>query len=140
MTKKELFASAMELCEANDASKELVSGLTDLLAPKTGGATVVVEDVYNKDEGTLLCSVSGVWLPATVEYFYEDKSGKSHFNGLRRLSRQAESIRKTHTKTIKASETAIMNDVLDGEMSVEDGKAQVAALKDSKPDFSAVTE
>ena len=128
----------MELCEANKASTELVAGLTALLAPKTGGATVDVESVYNAEDEELLCSVSGVWLPATTEYFYEDKSGKSPFNGLRRLSRQAESIRKTHIKTVKASEAAIMNDVLDGHLDNEDAKEQIAELKASKPDFSSV--
>ena len=139
-SKKELFASAMELCETHGASDALVAGLTDLLAPKSGGATVNVADVYNEDEGTLLCSVSGVWLPATAEYFYEDKSEKSPFNGLRRLSRQAESIRKQHTKQIKASEAAIMNDVLDGELDATEAKEQIAELKASKPDFSSVAE
>ena len=137
-SKKELFASAMELCEAHGASNELVSGLTDLLAPKAGGATVNVEEVYNESEDLLLCSVSGAWLPATEEYFYEDKSGKSQFNGLKRLSRQAESIRKTFIKTQRVSETAIMNDVLDGAITPEDGKEMVADLKANKPDFSSV--
>ena len=137
-SKKELFASAIALCEAHGASEELTAGLTDLLAPKAGGATVNVEEVYNEDEGTLLCSVSGVWLPATEEFFYEDKSGASKFNGLKRLSRQAESIRKTFIKTQRASEAAIMNDVLDGEITPEDGKEMVATLKANKPDFSSV--
>ena len=138
-TKKEIFAAAIVLCETHKASDELVKGLTDLLEPKAGGAKVNVEDVYNEAEGTLLCSVSNVWLPATLDFFYEDKSGKSQFNGLRRLSRQAESIRKTHTKTVAASEKAIMSDVLDGVISPEDGKAKVEAIKAVTPDYSVVT-
>jgi len=135
-TKKETHATAMALCEEHGASENLINGLTDLLAPKSGGATVNVDEVF--DGENLQCAVSGEWLPATEEYFYEDKGGKSPFNGLRRLSRQAESIRKTHAKKIKASENAIMNDVLDGEMTPEDGKVQVAALKTEVPDYSAV--
>jgi len=137
-TKKEIFTAAMELCEANGASEELVNGLTDLLAPKTAGAKVKVEDVFNEETNELLCSVSNVWLPATAEYFYEDKSGKG-INGLRRLSRQAESIRKAHAKTIRASEAAIMDDVLNEVITNEDAKEKIAALKESKPDFSSVT-
>lgn len=138
-TKKDILAAALVICVAHKASEKLTAELTELLAPKSGGATIVVEDVYNAEEGTLLCSVSDVWLPATVDFFYEDKSGKSPFNGLRRLSRQAESIRKTHTKVTKASEAAIMNDVLDGHVSIEDANPQIAELKASKPDFSGVT-
>ena len=137
-TKKEIFALAMVLCEQEGASEALIKGLTDLLAPKTGGAKVNVEDVFNADENLLQCSVSGVWLPATAEYFYEDKSGKSPFNGLRRLSRQAESIRKTFDKQLKASKNAIMADVLDGVISPEEGKERVEELKAAKPDYSSV--
>lgn len=137
-TKKEIFESAMALCEQEGASAELVKGLTDLLAPKTGGAKINVEDVFDGEK--LQCSVSDVWLPATAEYFYEDKSGKSPFNGLRRLSRQAEAIRKAHDKKIKASKAAIMSDVLDGNISPEEGKEAVEALLADKPDYSTVTE
>jgi len=137
LNKKDTFAAVIALCTEHKASKVLVAGLTDLLEPKSGGAKVNVEDVMK--DGNLLCSVSEKWLPATVEFFYEDKSGKSPFNGLRRLSRQAESIRKTHAKQVSTSEKAIMSDVLDGEMTPEDGKAKVAALKEVHPDYSGVT-
>ena len=136
-TKKDIFVVAMALCEEHKASKKLVEGLTNLLAPKAGGAKVDVDSVMK--DGKLLCAVSNVWLPATLEFFYEDKSGKSPFNGLRRLSRQAESIRKTHAKQISVSEKAIMSDVLDGSMTPEAGKAKVEALKNIHPDYSSVS-
>ena len=136
-TKKEIYASAMELCETHGASDELVSGLTDLLAPKTGGATVNVEEVF--DGKNLQCSVSGVWLPATTEFFYEDKGGKSPFNGLKRTSRLGEAARKAHNKAVSASCNAIMSDVLDGELSAEDGKIAIEAEKAKVVDYSSVT-
>ena len=139
-TKKEIFAAAIALCTQHEASDKLIEGLTDLLEPKSGGATVVVEDVYNEEEGLLQCSVSGVWLPATLDFFYEDKSGKSPFNGLRRLSRQAESVRKTFIKVNKTSEQAIMNDVLDEVITQAEGKEKIAAIKALTPDYSSVTD
>lgn len=137
-SKKDIFAAVMALCTEHKASGKLVDGLTNLLEPKAGGAKVDVESVFK--DGKLQCAVSGVWLPATLEFFYEDKSGKSPFNGLRRLSRQAESIRKTHAKTITASERAIMSDVLDGNITPEAGKAKAEKIKSIQPDYSSVTD
>ena len=58
--------------------------LTDMLGPKTPGASVNIEDVVKRDASgfitELQCAVAGVFLPATLEYFYEDKSGKSQFH------------------------------------------------------------
>lgn len=137
VSKKDIFAAAMALCTEHKASSKLVEGLTNLLEPKAGGAKVDVASVFK--DGNLQCAVSGVWLPATLEFFYEDKSGKSPFNGLRRLSRQAESIRKTHAKTVAASEKAIMSDVLDGNITPEAGKAKVEKIKAIQPDYSKVS-
>lgn len=136
-TKKEIFAAAMALCTEHKAPKALVAGLTDLLEPKAGGAKVNVEEVFDGEK--LQCAVSGVWLPATLDFFYEDKSGKSPFNGLRRLSRQAESIRKTHAKTIAASQKAIMSDVLDGSITPDEGKAKIEKILAVQPDYSSVS-
>ena len=75
-----------------------------------------------------------------LKHFYEEKSEGKGINGLRRLSRQAEGIRKVHAKQISTSEKAIMSDVLDGSMSPEDGKLEIEALKEEKPDYSSVGE
>jgi hypothetical protein len=135
------------LCTAEGVEESTVEKLMAILdsnlAPKPGGATVKLEDVYNEEDDTILCSVSGAWLPATEEYFYAEKVDGKGIVGesgvaLKRLSRQAESIRKTAIKVLNATEKAIMADVLAGEMTPEDGKEALEAAKPIKPDFSSV--
>jgi len=149
-TKKEIFeattSEVQELCKVSRTPVEFNEKLMGILAkhlePKAGGASVNIEDVTKtNDKGEITeiqCSVSGVFLPATAEYFYEDKAGKG-INGLKRLSRQAESIRKQHLKTIATTEKAIMVDVLDGKMTPEQGKAKLEKAKAVKPDYSNVS-
>lgn len=145
-TKKEIHATVTNevavLCTAEGVEESTVEKLMAILdsnlAPKPGGATVKLEDVYNEEDDTILCSVSGVWLPATEEYFYAEKVEGKGIKGLKRLSRQAESIRKTAIKVLNATEKAIMADVLAGEMTPEDGKEALEAAKAIKPDFSSV--
>jgi len=148
-TKKELFELVSKeveaLCKkhgtpvAFNAAMGII--LSDNLAPKSSGASVNLAEVTKVDgQGKVThiqCSVSGKFLPATKEYFYEDKAGKG-INGLKRLSRQAEAIRKTHAKTVSKSEKAITSDVLNGKLKREDGKAKIEALRATKPDYSSV--
>jgi hypothetical protein len=148
-TKKELFETVSNqvtaLCEKHNVAKNILAALTVILtenlAPKAGGASVNIEDVTKSVNGKIteiLCSVSGKFLPATVDFFYEDKGGKG-INGLKRLSRQAESIRKQHIKTLAATEKGIMSDVLDGKLTPEQGKAKLAKASEVKPDYSKVS-
>ena len=127
--------------------EEINAKLAELLGPKSPGASVNVEDVVKRDASgfitELMCAVSGKFLPATLDYFYEDKSGKSNFtdaNGvaLRRLSRQAEGIRKVFTKQISASEKAILEDALSGAITQAEGQAKLAELRNATPDYSSV--
>ena len=124
-------------------NKALTSILDENLAPKASGASVNLDEVTKKGQDgkitEIQCSVSGKWLPATAEYFYEDKKGDGlGGTGLKRLSRQAEAIRKQHIKTVTATEKAIMADVLDGAMTPEQGKAKLEKAKAAKPDYSSV--
>lgn len=141
MTKTDLFAAVIAACEAHGAKKPLVEALTDLLKPKAAGVSVNLDDVTRKNENgeitEILCSVSGVFLPATIEYFYEDKAGKG-INGLKRLSRQAEAVRKTHLRTVQASEKAIVSDILDGVITNDEGRTAIETLRASQPDYSSV--
>lgn len=147
-SKKEIFevtvAQAEGLCKEHKVNEKFSAALMALLTlnlePKNGGASVNIEDVTKSVEGKITeiqCSVSGVFLPATKEYFYEDKNGKG-INGLKRLSRQAESARKTFIKTQSASKNAIMSDVLDGKLKAEVAKDKLTKLAALKPDFSKV--
>lgn len=149
-SKKELFeaveSQVVELCTTHNTSKKFNEALMAIISanlePKAGGASVNIDEVTKKDaNGNIVeiqCAVSGVFLPATAEYFYEDKGGKG-INGLKRLSRQAEAIRKQHTKVLTTTEKAIMADVLDGTLSPEDAKAKVDAARALKPDYSSVS-
>lgn len=141
-SKSEILATVVATCEQFNASKKLVEALTEILKPKTAGAVVNLDEVTKKDASgnitEIQCSVSGVFLPATVDFFYEDKQGKGIL-GLKRLSRQAEGIRKTHLRMVQVSEKAIVSDILDGVITNEEGKAKIEALRASKPDFSSVS-
>jgi len=126
---------------------EVNAKVEELLGPKSPGAVVDIESVIKRDEGgkivELQCAVSGVFLPATLDYFYEDKSGKSVFVdadgvALRRLSRQAESIRKIFIKMNTASEKAALEDALSGVITKEEGQAKLTELRAAKPDYSKV--
>ena len=140
-TKQEIFNQVLELCETHKASKNLVAALTELLEPKKGGASINVEDVFvakaADGKAYLQCSVSGKWLEATVDNFYEDLGNESNkFNGLKRLSRAAEAARKKATATRKATEKAVMTDLLAGVISKEQAQATLDAV--AGPDYSSV--
>lgn len=148
-TKKEIFASTlgavMAFCEDNNVSGKVTKGLesilTENLAPKTGGASINLDEVTVKDdEGNvveIMCAASGVFLPATPEYFYEEKDETKGINGLKRHSRQAEQIKKSFTKQNKASQAAIMDDILEADVSTPEGQELVATLKDQLADVKA---
>jgi len=154
-TKKEVFETTSKAVEAlctqfktpAPFNEKLQAILADNLAPKTAGMTVNLDEVTRKDANgkitEIQCSVSGKWLPATKEYFYEEKAeGKgivaldgSH---LKRLSRQAESVRKQFIKAQQASEKAVMADVLSGDLTPDKAKEALEAIKAKKPDYSSV--
>ena len=161
MTKKELhitvLGSVLAYLEDNEVSKEIVEDIKDILdahlAPKNGGKTVDLSTVVRKDdEGHITeiqCSLSGVWLPADINHFYEDKSTKPAIVGfggvgLKRLSRQAEAAAKKFKVTQKASITAITDDILALDMTAENAskaealKSTLEKEKNKKPDFSSV--
>jgi len=148
MAKKiDIFNSAIALCKEHKASEKLVAGLTDLLAPKTAGQHVDLEKVTKKDNSgkivEIQCQVSGKFLPATVAFFYEETKEGKGIKGtdgvaLRRLSRQAESIRKEFNRKVTASKNAITDDVMAGKIKLEEGNALIAKLAKA-PDFSSVS-
>jgi hypothetical protein len=142
-SKKETLEEVQKVLTAHKASPELTTALVSLLAPKTGGATVDIASVTkSNDKGVIthiLCSLSGVFLPATEEFFYCEKDGKG-INGLKRISKQGESVKKAFDKVQKTSERAIMQDVLDKKLTPEQGTAKLAELAKAKPDYSKVTD
>ena len=147
-SKKELFEQSMVALEEHGASEEIKNAIRAILEPKTGGANKVdLETVVARDEEgnivAILDSVSGLWLPATEEVFYVDKTGKGIPVGdvtLKRVSKEGYTIASKHKKALAASKEAIFNDVLEGVITPDEGKAKVEELKATEPDFSSMEE
>lgn len=122
-----------------------LSKVVELVTPKTGGAVTDVNEVANFDaEGNvtaILCSLSKRWLPVYDEEgnenFYTDaKSDK--FGGFKRLSKAAESIRQKHSKALKATEAAVLADLLNPEVSLTEAEAQATLEAAKTVDYSSV--
>ena len=140
MSKIETFNKVVEILDAHNANKNLRAALISLLEPKKGGSSINVEDVYvakaQDGKAYLQCSVSGKWMEATAENFYEDASETNKFGGLKRLSRAAESARKQAIATKKATEKAVMTDLLAGVITKEQAQTTLDAVVGA--DFSTV--
>ena len=85
------------------------------------------------DEGNIthiLDSVFSVYLPVFNEdgepNFYEKPDTEL---GWSRYSRAAEKVRKEATKAFKATEKAVLKDLIDGEITSDEAKAQLEAAK-----------
>ena len=144
MTKKEMFAQAMELCKVHKAPEGLVTGLTELLEPKKGGQAVDIESIVKRDGNgnivQLQCQASKVWLPANLLNFTRDTNSKivnAAGEELYKISRAAQKIKSEAAKAFKASKEAITNDVLDGAISPAEGKKQIEGLS-AEPNYSGV--
>ena len=131
MNKTEKWAEAVKVLAGTD--EKVIAALAELFEPKAGGAKVDIEEVVTRDEAgeivEMVCSLSGVSLPATTDYFYEDKSGDGvGGTGLKRLSMQGEKARKEHTKMVKASKDAIKEDLYAGNIDVATAKDMEANI------------
>ncbi|MCI4437339.1 MAG: hypothetical protein JHC33_11090 [Ignisphaera sp.] len=135
MTKAKLNELVLEACAKHNASAELTAALNELTSPKSGGASSNVEDytVFNPDGSVafILCSTLKVWLP--VENFKPDESSK---NGFKRESIPGLKAWTERQRAFKASEKAILNDVLDGVLTGPEGKSAIDELKASQPELT----
>lgn len=127
--------------------QEVQKAIDLVLKPGTFGAKTDVESVVKRDaDGNiveLMCSVAKVFLPASLDYFYEDKTGKSQFIGidgkpLKRLSKQAEAVRKKHIAEQNKALNAINQALYAGEIDVETAKVKKAEIEAIPYDFSKV--
>lgn len=138
-------AEAIAILNENGISKAIVAGvnaelnkIVEVVTPKTGGVATDVNEVANFDaEGNvtaILCSLSKRWLPVYDaegnENFYTDAKSEK-FGGFKRLSKAAESIRQKHSKALKATEAAVLADLLNPEVSLNEteAKAKIEAAK-----------
>jgi len=145
-SKKELAELAKEILVKHGVaeSKNLFIDIMELLTPKKGGTVLDLSEITKTNENgavtEIKCSISGAWLPANVENFYNEKDSKIvdvDGNTLSRHSRAAYKIKSDFLKTIKASKDAITKDVMDEVITPAEGKAQVAALP-TEPDYSVI--
>ena len=126
---------------AQNVSNELTKIFDTYLKPKTTGSFTKVNeaDVTKKDANGnithILCSISKKWLPATDEFFYKDSKGNG-IAGYRRGSKPGEAVMKAY----KRQSTGVINDMLAGRVSNEDGQKKLQELKAGKPDYSIVDE
>jgi len=154
-SKKELYAevsnNVIGLLKANKVNDKLLEevqkAIDASLKPGVFGANAVDINTVTKKDGSgkiveIQCNVSGKWLPASVDYFYEDLSGKSKIVvdgvALKRLSRQAEGIRKKFIAAQAKESQKITTQIIDGEISREEGKALLEQLATKQPDFSSI--
>ena len=147
-SKKEMFEQTMSVLEGYDVPVELVNKLKEILEPKSGGKSVDWDQVTRKDENgnvTLMQdSISGMWFPATSEFFYEDKSGNGVVGtdgvNLKRVSKAGYAAASKFKRALAASKEAIFNDVLDGNITPDEGKEKILELEETGPDFSDMEE
>ena len=147
-SKKEMFEATMSVLSQYEMPAEAVEKIRSILEPKSGGRAVDLDEVTRKDENGVVVAiqdnVSGLWFPATSDFFYEDKSGKgiegSDGSLLKRVSKAGYSIASKYKKMLAASKEAIFNDVLDGKITPEEGKSKIVDLEEAGPDFSDLEE
>jgi len=126
MTKKELVAvltAALTPLIGKPFTKEAMDSLIAEVGPKAGGgATRLNLDEITKVENgktvAIFDTVAKVWLPATPEFFYEDKkSPNPKLNGLKNHSKAREKVTKEHVKHTKMAKDlvwkgSVENDIL----------------------------
>jgi hypothetical protein len=130
MTKKELvgiITGALTPLVGKPLTQEVVDNLVAKVGPKTGGgfAKRDIDGIIKVENGKtvqIFDTVAKVWLPATKEFFYEDKKTPNpKLNGLKNHSKAREKITKEHVKHTKMAKDIVWkgtveNDILDKEL------------------------
>ena len=130
MTKSELFQSVSEVLEKYNVKTAAREEILALLEVKKGGVKANPEEftVFNADgsQAFILCAVTGLWFPVNADNFYLSEGIVKY-----RTSKHGERLKKDVVKANKASKDAILNDVINGVITPEQGKAAVEALSDA---------
>jgi hypothetical protein len=142
MTKKTSAVLAL-LVVGKAVTEELRAEVTSILEAKGSKKAVVNLDEIRKVDKNgkvteIKCSVSGVWLPATEEFFYVNKKGDKNLNNLLRRSRQAEKIYKDHSRNTKAAKAKIWEDFENNKINGEQAKSLMKKIP-LEPDYTKVT-
>ena len=136
-TKKEIFISALAICEELKLSKKAVTAFTELLEPKKGGAQFNIEDVtLVDDKGVIthvLDSVFNIMIPVFDDEGNENFYAKPDTElGWSRFSKAAEKSRKDREKVFKATEKAVFSDVMEGTITPDDAKELMSAAEKAR--------
>jgi hypothetical protein len=139
MTKAKMNEEVLTLCEKFGASVELTAALNELTAPKVGGVAADINEYTRFDEegnvSEIFCNTFKQWLPVS-----EFNASSTNKNGYNRDSNPGIKASREATKVFKASEKAILNDVLDGVITGPEAKAAIEELKASQPALVYVAE
>ena len=141
MTKKKMNELVLQACQEHGASEELTKVLNELTAPKVGGAADVNDyTVFNEDGSVayIFCNIHKKWEPVEDEegtpLFKEDAKSKNGY--FRDCNVGIKSFREAD-KALKASKSAIMQDVLDEVITGAEAKDQLSALGDTRSNIPA---
>ena len=130
MTKTELHSQVSAVLEKYNVKTAAREEILALLEVKKGGVKANPEEftVFNADgsQAFILCAVTGLWFPVNADNFYLSEGIVKY-----RTSKHGERLKKDVVKANKASKDAILNDVINGVITPEQGKAAVEALSDA---------
>jgi len=108
--------------------------ITEKLGPKNRGVKANPEEYVKKDNNGkvthILCSKSGVWLPAADEFFYPDLKGDGILGtGLKRLSRLGEKYSKSVVKELKDEKNKITEAIIANSIALPEAQKQLKELE-----------
>jgi len=136
-TKKEIFESALVICEELELGEDATKAFTDLLEPKKGGAQFNIEDVTTVDADGVITHILDSVFNLMVPVF--DDEGNENFYakpdtelGWSRFSKAAEKSRKDREKVFKATEKAVFADVMEGTITPDDAKELMSAAEEAR--------
>jgi len=124
MTKKELvlaMTAALTPMIGKPFTKEHMDSIIAEFGPKAGGgfAKINVDEITKVENGKTVAifdTVAKVWLPATEEYFYEDKKNPdAKLNGLKNHSKAREKCTKEHVKYTKKAKDIVWEGSVDND-------------------------
>lgn len=155
LSKGELFAAikseldvAYQTGKVDKKAQELINGIVaKYMEPKASGfsKTANLEEITKRDASgkitEILCSISGKWLPATSEFFYNETKGEGiGGTGFRRGSKPGEATLKAFKRDIAKRQQELISKAAVGTIKNEDLQKELQKLASEKVDFSGVTK
>ena len=135
MTKAELVALvASTLVVGKPVTQDMVDTLTAAVGPKSKGAAAYnIADITKVENGKTVANldtVAKVWLPATADFFYEEKEAnrqKPELNNLKTHSKAREKLGKEHVKLKKRAKDVIWNGTVLGDYITKEESSDLLA-------------